>query len=207
TVPGCVAGWEALHRKFGRLNFSKLFSPAIYYGNNGFPVTEMISASWQQSVDFLSSYPNARETFLLGGRAPRVGEIFKNRDLAGTLQKIAEQGRDGFYKGGTAESILQISKQYGGTFKLSDLTEFEPEWVEPIATTYRGWTVYELPPNGQGIAALSMLNIMEQFPLARYGHNSADALHVMIEAKKLAYADMYRYVGDPRFTSVPVKQM
>ncbi len=207
TVPGCVAGWEALHRKFGRMNFSKLFSPAIYYGNNGFPVTEIISASWQQSVDFLSSYPNARDTFLLGGRAPNVGEVFRNRDLACTLQKIAEQGRNGFYKGSTAESILQISKEYSGTFKLSDLTEFEPEWVEPISTTYRGWTVYELPPNGQGIAALMMLNLMERFPLEEYGHNSAKALHIMIEAKKLAYADMLRNVGDPRFSELPVKTL
>src|SRR5258705_4542959 len=131
TVPGCVAGWEALHRKFGKIDFSRLFSPAIYYGNNGFPVTEIISSSWQQAVDFLSSFPNARETFLLGGRAPGVGEVFKNRDLAMTLQKIAEQGRDGFYKGRTAESILQISKEYGGTFNHSDLTDFKPEEVEP----------------------------------------------------------------------------
>ena len=207
TVPGCVAGWEALHRRFGKMPFSRLLSPAIYYGNNGFPVTEIISASWQDAVDFLTSHANARETFLLGGKAPKVGEVFRNPDLARSLQKIAEQGRDGFYRGSTAESILQISKENGGTFKLSDLTEFEPEWVEPISTTYRGWTVYELPPNGQGIAALSMLNLMERFPLEEYGHNSAKALHVLIEAKKLAYADMLRNVGDPRFSEVPVKTL
>jgi gamma-glutamyltranspeptidase/glutathione hydrolase len=207
TVPGCVAGWEALHQKFGKMDFSKLLSPAIYYGNNGFPVTEMISASWQQAVDFLSSYPNARETFLLGGKAPRVGEVFRNRDLARTLLRIAEQGRDGFYKGSNAESMLQISREYGGTFKLSDFTEFEPEWIDPISTSYRGWTVYELPPNGQGIAALMMLNLMERFPLEEEGYHSAGALHVMIEAKKLAYADMLRNVGDPRFSSVPVKTL
>ena len=205
TVPGCVAGWEALHRRFGKIPFSKLLSPAIYYGNHGFPVTEIISASWQDAVEFLTSHPNARETFLLGGKAPRVGEVFRNPDLARSLQLIAEQGRNGFYRGSTAESILQISKENGGTFKLSDLTEFEPEWVEPISTTYRGWTVYELPPNGQGIAALSMLNLMERFPLEEYGHNSAKALHIMIEAKKLAYADMLQNVGDPRFSKMPVK--
>ena len=207
TVPGCVAGWEALHRRFGKISFLKVLSPAIYYANNGFPVTEIISARWEDEVEFLSSYPNARGTFLLGGKAPKVGEIFRNPDLARSLQKIAEQGRDGFYQGSTAESILQISQENGGTFKLSDLTEFEPEWVEPISTTYRGWTVYELPPNGQGIAALSMLNLMERFPLEEYGQNSAKALHIMIEAKKLAYADMLRNVGDPRFSVVPVKTL
>ena len=207
TVPGCVAGWEALRKKYGRLEFSKLLAPAIYYAENGIPITEIISASWRQSVEVLSAHPNSKETFLPEGRAPKVGDVFRNPDLALSLRRIAERGRDGFYRGATAEAILQISQENSGTFNPSDLTEFEPEWVEPISTSYRGWTVYELPPNGQGVAALSMLNLMERFPLEEYGHNSAKALHVMIEAKKLAYADMLQYVGDPRFSKVPVKAM
>ncbi len=209
TVPGAVAGWEALRGKFGTMNFSKLLAPATYYALHGFPVTEIIAASWgsEKTVEFLGKHPNSRATYLPNGRAPRVGEVFKNPDLAESFRLIAEKGRDGFYKGSIAEAILAISKEAGGTFTPADLAEFEPEWVEPIATIYRGWKIYELPPNGQGIAALSMLNIMEQFPLGEYGHNSVRALHVMIEAKKLAYADMFRYVGDPRFSKVPVQEM
>jgi gamma-glutamyltranspeptidase/glutathione hydrolase len=209
TVPGAVAGWDELHKKFGTMPFSKLLAPAIFYAENGFPLTEIIAESWGSpaSVEFLSAHPSSKSTYLPGGKAPRTGEIFRNGDLAQSFRLIAEKGRDGFYKGNIAEKIVAISKENGGTFELSDLAEFHPEWVEPISIIYRGWTVSELPPNGQGIAALSMLNLMERFPLGEYGHNSAKALHVMIEAKKLAYADMLRYVGDPRFSKVPVKEM
>jgi len=136
-----------------------------------------------------------------------VGDEFKNPGLANSLRQVAEHGRDAFYNGAMTETMVKFLQARGGMHTLEDFRDFQPEWVEPISTTYRGWTVYELPPNGQGIAALTMLNIMEQFPLGQYAHNSADALQVMIEAKKLAYADMYKYVGDPRFTPVPVKEM
>ena len=143
----------------------------------------------------LSAGPHAAEVFLPNGRAPHAGEIFKNPALAATLRLIAEKGAAGFYEGKTADAILAVERELGGTMTAADLKDFQPEWVEPISTTYRGWTVYELPPNTQGIAALMMLNIMEQYPLGEYGLTSTKAMHVMIEAKKLAYADMLRYVG------------
>ena len=133
--------------------------------------------------------------------------MFRNPDLANSLRRVAAQGRDGFYKGAIAEAIVQLSKETGGTFELADLEQFQPEWIDPVSTTYRGWTVWELPPNGHGMAALSMLNMMEGFPVQQYGHNSAKALHVMIEAKKLAYADLLNYVGDPKFSKIPVKAL
>jgi gamma-glutamyltranspeptidase/glutathione hydrolase len=158
-------------------------------------------------MDLLKKDSNAASTYLPGGHAPRVGEIFRNSDLAHSLESIASGGRDAYYKGEIAKSIVASSTRLGGTMAMDDLAGYSSEWVEPIASVYHGWTIYELPPNGQGIAALEMLNIMEGFPLAQFGHNSADALHAMIEAKKLAYADMYRYVADPKFSKVPVQGM
>lgn len=207
TVPGTVAGWDALRERFGTMGFDKLLAPAIYYARNGFPVTEVTARMWQDAERVLAATPNAKSTFLIDGRAPREGEIFRNPDLAASLERIAEHGRAGFYTGPTAESILALSHQEEGTFTAHDLADFRAEWVTPLHTTYHGWTVYELPPNGQGVAALEMLNIMERFPLARYGFHSAKAMHVMIEAKKLAYADLLRYVGDPRFSQIPMDQM
>ena len=207
TVPGVVAGWDALRERFGTLPFSELLAPAIFYAENGFPVSPVIAGSWGRSAQFLSEHPNSKATFLIGDLAPAAGELFRNPDLGDSLRRIAEYGRDGYYKGTTAEAILQISKEQGGTFTAEDLSEFQPEWVTPISTTYRGWTVSEIPPNTQGIAALMMLNLMEQFPLGEYGFHSAEALHVMIEAKKLAYADMVHYVGDPNFSEIPVGPM
>jgi gamma-glutamyltranspeptidase/glutathione hydrolase len=160
--------------------------------------------TWAESQNKLSQDSNAARAFLPGGHAPEVGQIFQNPDLAWSLRQIAAQGRDAFYRGKIAEKILTYSKRLGGTMSAEDLSAYSSEWVEPISTTYRGWVVCELPPNGQGIAALSMLNIMEQFPLSDYGAGSALALHVMIESKKLACSDMLRYVADPKFTTVPV---
>ena len=205
TVPGCVAGWDALRTRFGTMPFSKLLAPAIYYAANGFPLPERGARYWI-GKRFLNQ-PGYKETYMPGDIAPKLGDVFKNPALAASLETVAAKGRDGFYNGTLTETMVSFLRAQGGTHTVADFAEFQPEWVEPISTTYRGWTVYELPPNGQGIAALAMLNIMENFPLADYGQDSAAALHVMIEAKKLAYADMERYVGDPRFGPVPVTEM
>ena len=205
TVPGAVAGWQALHDKFGTKSVDRLLAPAIYYAENGYPMTEIIQ--WSGSERAHANTPGFKETYMPGGHAPKVGEMFRNPALAGSLKLVAEKGRDGFYHGPTAEKIVKFLNEHGNPMTLADLAEFQPEWVEPISTTYHGWTVYEIPPNTQGIAALEMLNIMEKYPLGEYGHNSAKALHVMIEAKKLAYADMLKYVGDPRFGKNPVEEL
>ena len=204
-VPGAVAGWDALRGRFGALPFSEILAPAIYYAQNGFPLAERNARYW--FAKSLMQQPGYKETYVPNGVAPKVGDEFRNPALANSLRQVADHGRDAFYNGPMTATMVKFLQAQGGTHTLDDFREFQPEWVEPVSTTYRGWTVYELPPNGQGIAALTMLNIMEQFPLGQYPHNSADALHLMIEAKKLAYADMYKYVGDPRFTPVPVKEM
>jgi gamma-glutamyltranspeptidase/glutathione hydrolase len=205
TVPGCVAGWDALRRRFGTKPFSELLAPAVFYAENGFPLPEIGARSWISQA--LLNKPGYKETYMPGGERPQVGDVFKNPALGESLRQVAAKGRDAFYRGKLTESLVKFLQAQGGAHTVEDFAEFEPEWVEPISTTYRGWQVYELPPNGQGVAALSMLNIMENFPLKDYGHNSAAALHVMIEAKKLAYADMARYTGDPRFGPVPVPEM
>jgi gamma-glutamyltranspeptidase/glutathione hydrolase len=209
TVPGAVAGWDAMHKRFGRLPLSRLLEPTIYYAEEGFPVTEIIADFWgsERAMPAFKIHPNASKLYKPNGRAPKPGDIFRNPDLARSLKRIAASGRDGFYKGTTAEAMIAILKELGGTMTMADLAEYQPEWVEPISTDYHGWKVSELPPNGQGIAVLAMLNIMEQFPLAKWGPNSAQSLHTMIEAKKLAYADLLNYVGDPRFSKIPVPEM
>jgi gamma-glutamyltranspeptidase/glutathione hydrolase len=207
TVPGAVAGWDALRKRLGTMEFARLLAPAIYYAENGHPVAELTAGGWIGAAKRFVDAPNFKQAWLIDGRAPKTGEMFRNPDLANSLRRIAAQGRDGFYKGPTADAIVELSKETGGTMQLADLEQFEPEWVDPVSTTYRGWTVWELPPNGHGIAALSMLNMMEHFPLRQYGHNSANALHVMIEAKKLAYSDLLKYVGDPKSSKIPVTQL
>ena len=207
TVPGAVDGWAKLIARFGTKKFAELLAPAIYYSREGFPVPEWDAAYWADEVDLLKQDKNAAATYLSGGHAPRMGEVFRNPDLARSLEAIASGGRDAYYRGESAKSIVALSGRLGGTMTPEDLADYSSEWVEPISTTYHGWAVYEIPPNGQGIAALEMLNIMEQFSLGQFGHNSTDALHAMIEAKKLAYADMYRYVADPKFSQVPVQGM
>ena len=204
-IPGAVAGWDAMRTRFGTLPFSQLLAPAIYYAQNGFPLAERNARYW--IAKSVLNQPGYKETYDIWSSAPKPGDLFKNPALANSLRQIAEHGRDAFYNGPMTETMVKFLDAHGGTHTPEDFRDFQPEWVEPVSTTYRGWTVYELPPNGQGIAALSMLNIMEHFPLSQYGHNSVDALHVMIEAKKLAYADMYKYVGDPRFTPIPVKEL
>jgi gamma-glutamyltranspeptidase/glutathione hydrolase len=204
TVPGCVDGWRKLHEKFGRLPWHELFRPAVYYAENGYPVTEIIQAQWRANLEKLSADPNARSVFLTDGKPPEVGGMFRNPQLAGALKLIAAGGADAFYRGPIANAILRTSARLGGVMRAEDLSEFQSEWVEPISTEYRGWRVYELPPNGQGMAALEMLNIMENFLLGRYQPSSAEALHLKIEAQKLAYQDLRRYNGDPRFADIPL---
>jgi gamma-glutamyltranspeptidase/glutathione hydrolase len=207
TVPGAVDGWSKLLARFGTKKFSELLAPAIYYAREGFPVPEWDAAYWADSVELLKQDKNAAATYLPDGHSPRMGEIFRNPDLARSLEALASGGRDAYYKGASANKIVELSTRLGGTMAPGDLADYSSEWVEPISTTYQGWTVYEIPPNGQGIAALEMLNLLERFSLAHFGPNSTDALHAMIEAKKLAYADMYRYVADPKFSEVPVQGM
>jgi gamma-glutamyltranspeptidase/glutathione hydrolase len=205
TIPGCVAGWDALRSRFGTMPFEKLLAPAIYYAENGFPLPERGARYWISKA-FLKQ-PGYQETYMPGGVRPGLGDLFKNPALASSLRTVAAKGRDGYYNGTLTETMVSFLRSQGGTHTVEDFADYRPEWVDPISTTYRGWTVYEMPPNGQGIGALAMLNIMENFPLADYGQNSAAALHVMIEAKKLAYADMVHYVGDPKFGPVPVNEM
>src|SRR5438876_2664845 len=207
TVPGAVAGWAALHKRFGKLPLATDLAPAIWYAEHGFPVMEVTAGLWSRSVEMLGADAESRATFLIEGRSPRPGEPFRNPDLARSLRRIAEQGRDGYYKGPTAQAIVDIVHEQGGAMALDDLADFQPEWVQPIQTNYRGWTVSEIPPNSQGIAALEMLNVLERFPLAEWGFHSTRALHAMIEAKKLAYADLLRYVGDPHFGQIPVAEL
>lgn len=207
TVPGSVDGWQKLLDRFGKKKLDEVLAPAIEIAQNGYPVTEWIAAHFDSDLDLLRADKNAAHTFLIGNRAPRVGEVLRNPDLAWSLKEIAQNGRDAFYKGKIAERLLALSQREGGSFTAKDFADYSSEWVEPISTTYRGWTVYELPPNGQGIGALEMLNMMERFDLGQFGLNSTRALHLQIEAKKLAYADVARYVADPRIAKAPVSGM
>ena len=204
TVPGAVEGWNKLHERFGHLPWKDLFAPAIFYAENGFAVQELISADWHSSIAKLKADPESRGVFLVRDEAPKMGELFKNADVAKALRLLAAEGPQAFYSGEIAKAILTTERELGGTMQADDLKEFSAEWVEPISTTYRGWKVYELPPNGQGMAALEMLNIMEQFQPAKAGPLSAEEIHKRIEAMKLAYADLARYNADPRFAKVPV---
>src|SRR3954452_25570168 len=205
TVPGAVEGWNQLHRRFGRLFWRNLFTPAIFYAENGFAVQELIGTDWKSSEDKLKKDSESRRVFLPHGEAPKMGEVCKNPELGKALRLVAEGGPQAFYSGEIANAILATEREFGGVMSAEDLKEFSAEWVEPVSTTYRGWKVYELPPNGQGMAALEMLNIMEQFQPAKSGPLSAEEIHTRIEAMKLAYADLAQYNADPRFAKVPVE--
>lgn len=207
TVPGAVAGWDALHKRWGKLSLSEDLAPAASLAEKGIAVPETDAENWAHDGARFAGNPAFAHVYWPDGKAPAMGQIFRNPELAASLRLVGEKGRDGFYKGRIAESILKLSNELGGTMQAGDLADFQPEWVDPISTTYHGWTVYEIPPNGQGIAALTMLNIMENFPLAEWGHNSVKTLHTDIEAKKLAYADLLQYVGDMRASHVPVEQL
>jgi len=207
TVPGAVDGWQKLLDRFGKRKLNEVLAPAIQTAEDGYPVTEWIALHFAKNADLLRNSEAAAKTFLISGRPPRLGEVMHNPDLAWSLRQIAQNGRDAFYKGEITKHLLDLSARHGGSFAAKDFSEYSSEWVEPISTTYRGWTVYELPPNVQGIGALEMLNLMEQFDLRKLGLNSAQALHIQIEAKKLAYADVLRYIGDPKTSRMPVSGM
>jgi gamma-glutamyltranspeptidase/glutathione hydrolase len=205
TVPGAVDGWAKAHERFGKLPWKDLFTPAIYYAEHGYAVPEIIHDFWGIGRRKLQQTEEAQRLFLPHGKVPEVGEMFSNPDLAKTLRLIAEKGPQVFYRGEIAQNILQTSSALGGTMQADDLSEFSSEWVEPLSIDYRGWRVYELPPNGQGMAALEMLNIMATSQPDKDGPQGTAELHQKIEAMKLAYTDLYRYDADPRFAHVPVK--
>ncbi len=206
SVPGAVDGWFELHGKFGRLPMARVLEPTIRYAREGFPVSEVIAYYWDVSVPLLGKQPGGfMATYAPNGRAPRKGEIFRNPDLARTLGLLAEKGRDAFYRGEIAEAMDRFFVQAGGWLRKVDFESHTSTWVEPVSVNYRGYDVYELPPNGQGIAALQMLTILEGFDLAKMGYNSADALHVMIEAKKLAFEDRAKFYADPEFSKIPLQ--
>jgi len=205
TVPGAVEGWSQAHQRFGLLPWKELFSSAIYFAEHGYAVPEIVHDHWLADESKMQKTGEARRVFLPGGKAPEVGDKFSNPDIARALTLIAGQGRDAFYKGEIAQAIVSTSAAFGGTMQLDDLADFSAEWVEPVSIDYRGWKVYELPPNGQGMAALEMLNIMSTFQPDAGGPQGTVELHKKIEAMKLAYADLYRYNADPRFAKVPVQ--
>ena len=209
TVPGAVEGWQKLADKFGRKKLAEDLQPAIETAKNGYPVTEWVAMYWAGSVDYLRGDAEASKVYLPHDHPPKLGEVFRNPDLAWSLEQIAQHGRDAYYKGEIAKRVLETIKRHGGVMTAQDMAEFSAEWAEPVSTTYRDWTVYEMPPNGQGIAALMMLNIMETFPFGQkdWGFGSTNALHTMIEAKKLAYADLVKHIGDPRGQKLPVAEL
>jgi gamma-glutamyltranspeptidase / glutathione hydrolase len=213
TVPGACDAWFTLHAKYGKLPMATLLAPAIRYAEEGFPLSPVIASDWERSTRVFKDKPGFAEVFMPvppgGGerRAPREGEIFKNPALAKTLKLLAEKGRDGYYQGPIADAIVRFSEKHGGFFSHEDFARHHSDWVEPISTTYHGATVWELPPNGQGLAALQLLNLLENFDLKSMGRNSADFWHVLTECKKLAFADRARYYADPEFVKTPLADL
>ena len=205
TVPGVVDGWSKLHARFGKRRWKEILQPAIFYAENGYPVPEVIHSYWQSAPEALADDKESRRIYLPDGKVPAVGALFRNPDVAKSLRMIADDGAKAFYRGKIARAIIATSEVHGGTLVAADLSEFSCEWVDPISTTYRGWTIYELPPNSQGMAALEMLNIMERMPRSPEGPVSVAELHKKIEAMKLAYVDLERYNADPRFAKVSLK--
>ncbi|MCF6262905.1 MAG: gamma-glutamyltransferase [Xanthomonadales bacterium] len=205
SVPGTVDGWFELHQRFGSLPMQQILAPAIGYARKGFPVSELIAYYWDLSIATRQQYPGFLEQYTLAGRAPKTGEIWKNPNLANTLEKIAKGGREVFYKGEIAHIIADYMQANGGFLSYEDLSLHSSEWVTPVSTNYRGYDVWELPPNGQGIAALQMLNILEPYNIKAMGFGSADALHLMLEAKKIVYEDRARFYADPAFNKIPVE--
>jgi len=204
TVPGCVDGWFELHERFGRLPMKTVLAPAIGYARNGFPVSDLIAYYWARSVPLLQEYEGFAETFM---PAPKAGDVFKNPDLANTLERIANEGRDVFYHGDIARTIDAFMKRIGGFLSFRDMAEHTSTWVDPVSTDYRGYTVWELPPNGQGIAALQILNILEGYDIPAMGFGSFDHVHRFVEAKKLVFEDRAKFYADPAFNTLPVQEL
>ena len=207
SVPGCVDGWFELHERFGKISMDEILAPAIYYAENGFPVTEIIGQYWLNGAERLKDSPGFAEVYMPNSKVPVKGEIFKNPALAKIYRLIAKEGRDAFYKGFVAEEIEQFIKKHGGFLSAEDLHEHKSEWVEPVSTNYRGYDIWELPPNGQGIAALQILNILEGYNISEMGFGSKEYLHLLIEAKKLAYEDRSKFYADPAFNKIPVNKL
>ena len=207
SVPGCVDGWFELHNKFGKVRMEDILMPAIYYAENGFPLSEVIAYYWGRNAQILKQFPGFEEIFMPGGKAPKKGELFKNPYLAETLKLIAEKGRDVFYEGEIAEKIVDYVQEQGGFLSMRDFEDHTSEWVEPLSANYRGYDVWELPPNGQGTAALQMLNILENYDIAEMGFGSPEYMHLFIEAKKLAFEDRAKYYSDPDFNELPIEEL
>jgi gamma-glutamyltranspeptidase/glutathione hydrolase len=207
SVPGCVDGWFEMHEMFGRLSIREILQPAINYARNGFPVTELIAFYLERNTQILAEYPNIKSVYMPGGKCPSKGEIFKNPLLANTLEKIVKGGRNEFYRGTIARDIAAFMQKQGGFLSYEDLSRHHSEWVEPVSTNYRGYDVWELPPNGQGIAALQILNILEGLDIAGMGFGSTEYIHVFTEAKKLAFEDRAKFYADPLFAKAPVSQL
>ena len=207
TVPGAVAGWVSIHKKFGLLEFNKLFNDAINYAENGFPVTELVSYYLERSSEIFAAYPNFKDVWMPNGKTPKKGEIFINKNLAENYKDIANTYGKSFYSGKIAENIVNTVNAQGGFFSMSDLNSFEPEWINPVSTNYRGYDVWELPPNGQGIAALQILNILERFDIESMGFGTSDYIHLFTEAKKVVYEDRAKYYADTNFSNIPVEKL
>ena len=207
SVPGCVDGWFKLHDKFGQLSIKDILQPAIDYGRNGFPVSEVIAYEMASNYNGLQDQPGFAQTYMPSGKPPIKGEVFKNPDLANTYERIAKEGRDAFYKGTIAKTIDSYMRKHGGFLSYDDLAEHTSNWVEPVSVNYRGYDVWELPPNGQGTAALQMLNLLEGFDIASMGFGSTDYLHVLTETKKLAYEDRAKFYADPEFNTIPLEAL
>ena len=207
TVPGAVAGWTALHKRFGNKPFDELFNNAIYYADNGFPVTEVVGYYLQLSSERYKDYPNFADVWMPNGEALKKGDVFVNKDLSNTYKQIAKSYGESFYKGDIAQTISEFIVEQGGFLSVDDLKSYKPEWIKPVSSNYRGYDVWELPPNGQGIAALQILNILEQYEIDNMGHNSVEYIHLFTEAKKLAYEDRAKYYADMNFADVPVEEL
>lgn len=207
SVPGCVDGWAELHARFGKLPLAQVLAPAIRYAREGFPVSEVIAHYWAASIPYQGREYGFAETFLPGGKAPAKGEIFRNPGLAATLERIASEGRDGFYRGQVAATIADSVRNAGGFLDARDLADHRSEWVEPVSANYRGYDVWELPPNGQGIAALQILQVLEGFDMRGFGFGSTAHIHHFVEAKKLAFEDRAKFYADPAFHKLPVAEL
>ena len=207
SVPGCVDGWFEMHKKFGSKSMGEILKPAIHYARNGFPVTELIAYYWERGARNLSKYDGFSEVFMPNGKAPKKGEIFKNPALADTFEKLAVEGRDAFYTGDIARTIADYIKKQGGFLSYEDMAGHVSEWVEPVSSNYRGYDVWEIPPNGQGIAALQILNVLEAYDIAGMGFGTPEYIHHFVEAKKLAFEDRAKYYADMDFATVPVREL